>query len=408
MGTIEIAKGVYWVGVNDRETELFESVWPLPQGVSYNAYLIVAEKVALIDTVKGPFALELIGNIEELIDPAKIDYLIVNHMEPDHSGAIPLIRRLAPKLRILGTEKVSGLLRALYQIEAGFEPIQDGQRLELGRRRGLIFYETPFVHWPETMMTYLPEERILFSGDAFGGFGALDGGIFDDGLDLARYEPEILRYFSNIVGMYTGPTQQAIQKLKGLEIKTIAPAHGPIWRKEPQRVIGLYDRWSRLEGEPGVVLIYGSMYGDTELMAEQVARGIASGGAPLRLLDASRTHLSFLLAEAWRYKGLILGAPTYDGGIFPPVEQFLRLAQRKRLKNRIVGLFGSFGWSGGAVKGMRAIIEELKWELIEPVVEFQGRPTEVELEQGAALGRAVAERVLKGGRDAQDHGAEPE
>lgn len=244
-------------------------------------------------------------------------------------------------------------------------------------------------------MSYLPDEKILFSGDAFGGFGALAGGIFDDELDLARYEPEILRYFSNIVGMYTIPTQRAIQKLKALEISTIAPSHGPVWRKDPGKIVGLYDRWSRMEGEAGVVLIYGSMYGDTELMAEQVARGASQAGAPTKVLDASRVHLSFLLAEAWRYKGLILGAPTYDGGIFFPMEQFLRLAQRKRLQSRIVGLFGSFGWSGGAIKAMRSLIEELKWELVEPVVEFQGRPTEKELEQGAALGRAVAERVLE-------------
>ncbi|MCR4404537.1 MAG: FprA family A-type flavoprotein [Candidatus Acetothermia bacterium] len=395
MSAIELAKGIFWVGVNDRETDLFESVWPLPQGVSYNSYLIVDEKVALIDTVKGPFALELVRNIEEVLDPGKLDYLVVNHMEPDHSGALPLIRRLAPNLKILGTEKARGLLKALYGIEEGFEPVWDGQKLSLGRH-SLIFYETPFVHWPETMMTYLPEEKILFSGDAFGGFGALDGGLFDYELDLARYEPESLRYFSNIVGMYTNPTQRAIQRLKGLEIRTIAPSHGPVWRKDPSRIVGLYDRWSRMEGEPGVVLIYGSMYGDTELLAERVARGVIAKGAPLRVMDASRTHPSFLLAETWRYKALILGAPTYDGGVFVPIEQFLRLAQRKRLQHRLVGLFGSFGWSGGAVKAMRSIIEELKWELVGPVVEFNGRPTEAELEQGAALGRAVAERVLKG------------
>ncbi|MGQ9734405.1 MAG: FprA family A-type flavoprotein [Candidatus Bipolaricaulia bacterium] len=395
MSAIELTKGIFWVGVNDRTTDLFESVWPLPQGVSYNSYLIVDEKVALVDTVKGPFAQELASNLEEIVPLAKLDYLIVNHMEPDHSGAIPLLRRLAPQVKIVGTEKAKSLLKALYGIEEGVEIVKDGQRLELGRGRSLLFYETPFVHWPETMMTYLPEEKILFSCDAFGGFGALDGGIFDDELDLARYEPEILRYFSNIVGMYTNPTQRAIQKLRGLEIGIIAPSHGPIWRKEPQRVVGLYDRWSRMEGEPGLVLIYGSMYGDTELMAERVARGASAAGVPIiKVLDASRTHLSFLLAEAWRYQGLILGAPTYDGGIFFPMEQFLRLVQRKRLQNRLVGIFGSFGWSGGAIKGMRAIIEELEWELVEPVVEFNGRPGAKELEQGEALGRALAKRVL--------------
>ncbi|MFQ6117446.1 MAG: FprA family A-type flavoprotein, partial [Candidatus Bipolaricaulia bacterium] len=365
MGAIEIADRVYWVGVNDRTTDLFESVWPLPHGISYNSYLVLDEKVALIDTVKRGFSNEFIANLEEVIDPAKIDYLVVNHAEPDHSGALPLLRRLAPETRVLGTAKAQDLLKKLYHMEDGVEVVRDGQELELGRR-SLIFYETPFVHWPETMMTYLPEEGVLFSGDAFGGFGALDGGIFDDEVDLEYYESEILRYFSNIIGMYTHPTQRALQKLKGLEIRTIAPTHGPVWRSRPDEIVKLYDRWSRMEGEPGVGLIYGSMYGNTERLAERVARGVVAGGAPLRVFDASRTHPSFLLAEAWRYKALILGAPTYDGGVFLPVEGFLRLVQRKRLQNRLVGLFGSFGWSGGAVKLMSSIIEGLKWELVEP------------------------------------------
>jgi len=394
MGAIKIAEDLFWVGVNDRTTDLFESFWPLPRGVSYNSYLVLDEKVALIDTVKRGFSNEFLANLEEVVDPGKIDYIIANHVEPDHSGALPLVRRLAPGARVLGTAKALDLLKKLYHMEEGLEAVKDGQRLELGKR-ALLFYETPFVHWPETMMTYLPEEEVLFSGDAFGGFGALDGGIFDDEVDLKYYESEILRYFSNIIGMYTNPTQRALQKLKELKIRTIAPTHGPVWRRKPEEIVRLYDRWSRMEGEPGVVLIYGSMYGNTERLAERVARGVIGGGAPLRVLDASRTHPSFLLAEAWRYKGLILGAPTYDGGIFLPVEGFLRLVQRKRLQNRIVGMFGSFGWSGGAVKGMRASIEELGWELIEPVVEVNGFPDEGALERGEALGRAVAERVMR-------------
>lgn len=394
MSTVEITKGVYWVGVNDRTTDLFESVWPLPYGVSYNSYLIVDEKIALIDTVKGGFVSELLSNIEEVTDPKEIDYIIANHLEPDHSGSLVLLRKLAPHAKILGTEKAKGILKALHHLEEGVETVGEGQRLELGSS-SLIFYETPFVHWPETMMTYMSQERILFSCDAFGGFGALDGGIFDDEVDVSYHETEILRYFSNIVGMYTSPTQRAIQKLGSLKIKVIAPSHGPIWRKGPEEIIKLYDRWSRMEGEPGVVVIYGSMYGNTELLAERVACGVADRGATVKVLDASRTHSSFLLTEAWRYRGIILGAPTYDGGIFLPMEQFLRLTQRKRLQNRIVGIFGSFGWSSRAVKQMKAIIEELGWELVEPVVEFNGRPSEERLEQGEALGRAVAERILE-------------
>lgn len=394
MGPIEIRENIYWVGVNDRTTDLFESVWPLPHGVSYNSYLINDDQVVLVDTVKGSFTGELLANIEEVIDPRRIDRVIVNHMEPDHSGALPLLLQLAPRAKVMGTEKSKNLLKGLYRIEGNFETVKEGQTLALGKR-SLAFHEIPFVHWPETMATYLPEEKILFSGDAFGGFGALDGGIFDDQVDIRHYQTEILRYFSNIIGMYAAPTRKAIQKLSQLDIEVVAPTHGPIWREKPQEIIGLYDRWSRMEGEPGIALIFGSMYGNTELMVERVARGAVGAGVPTRVLDASRTHLSFLFTEAWRHKAIVLGSPTYDGGIFLPVERFLRLAQRKRLQSRIAGVFGSFGWSGGAVKAMKGFVEELKWELVEPAVEWTGRPSEGDLEQGEALGRAVAGRILK-------------
>lgn len=391
---VEIRPGIFWVGVNDRTTDLFEGLWPLPHGVSYNAYLVVGEKVALIDSVKSHYAEELLGNIAQVVDPARIDYLVVNHMEPDHSGALPLLRRVAPKAEILAAPPALPMLTKFYALKERVRAVNDGETLDLGGKT-LVFYHIPFVHWPETMATYEATEKALFPCDAFGGFRAVEGTIFADAVDFHLYEDEALRYFSNIVGMQSQAVLRAIEKLKGLAIEVIAPAHGLIWRKDPTRIVELYARWARNEGEPGVALIFGSMYGETRKMAEAVAQGVREFELPVSVLDASRTHVSFLIQEAWRYQGLILGSPTYDTGIFPPVEQFLRLLERKRLRNRVVGLFGSYGWHGGAKKKLEERVRELGWELVESL-EFPGAPTPEDLRRGRALGRAVAARVAEG------------
>ncbi|HDI11213.1 MAG TPA: FprA family A-type flavoprotein, partial [Candidatus Acetothermia bacterium] len=243
--------------------------------------------------------------------------------------------------------------------------------------------------------TYEETEGVLFSCDAFGGFRALDGGLFDEEVDLSEYEDEALRYFANIVGMYTHNVLKAIEKLQGLEIRTIAPSHGLIWRRDPGRIVDLYRRWSRMEGEKGVTVVFGSMYGFTLRMAEAVARGVASVGVPVRLVDAARVHPSYVLLEVWKRRGLIVGAPTYDAGIFPPVELALRLLERKRLRNRVVGLFGSFGWGGGALKAMEELAKRNGWELVR-TLPFRGSPSAEELRDGEELGREVAERVVRG------------
>ncbi len=392
---VKIKEDISWIGVNDRVTDLFEGVWPIPEGVSYNSYLIEDEKIALIDSVKSCFEDEFIENIEELVDPRDIDYIIVNHMEPDHSGALPTIRKLAPEAKIICTKKAVSLLESFYGFTDNIHPVREGDTLDLGKRE-LKFFETPFVHWPESMVTYETSERVLFSNDAFGGFGALEGGNFDDEVNLDYYEDQILRYFSNIVGAYSAPVQAALEKLSDLDIEIIAPSHGPIWRSEPNTIVKLYDKWSRLEGEKGVTLIYGSMYGNTSEMMEAVARGLKSKECTnIKILDASRVHMSYLLSESWRRKGLIIGTPTYDGRIFPPVDHFVQLARKKKLKDRVVGLFGSFGWSGGALDRVKSVSEQLNWNLIEPICEFNGKPTNADLKRGKELGEKIIERVFE-------------
>lgn len=390
---IPIVKDVYWVGVNDRLTPLFEAIWPIPRGISYNSYLILDEKVALIDAVKDQSACRYLKKLRHLLGPGRgIDYLVINHLEPDHSGTVPILREAFPAMQVVGNRKTAEFLKDMYGIE-DTRLVQDGDQIDLGRH-SLRFLLTPMVHWPETMMTFETTDGLLFSGDAFGGFGTLEGGIFDDEVDIQYYEDEILRYFSNIIGKYSSMVQKAIQKVGGLDIKVVAPAHGLVWRSQPRHIIGYYDRWSRQETEPGVVVAFGSMYGATARMAEAVERGIADGGVKtIRAHDVSTSHASYIIRDAWRYKGLVLGSPTYDIGVFPPMETLLRSLGGKRLVNRVVGVFGSYGWSGGAVKGLRDFVEQNKLELVEPVVEAKFTATPEQLEQCHALGRAMAERV---------------
>lgn len=393
---VPINDDIFWVGVNDRRTDLFESIWPLPRGVSYNSYLIGDRKVALLDTVKE---ISLSGYLEKLKAvlalERKIDYLIVHHLEPDHSGSVQVLREIFPKMQIVGNRKTAEFLEQLYGIKQDVRVVRDGEELDLGRRK-LRFHLTPMVHWPETMMSYELADGILFSGDAFGGFGTLDSGIFDDTTDIAYFEDEILRYFSNIVGKYASMVQKAITKLKGLDVRTIAPTHGPIWRTHPGQIIELYDRWSRHEAEPGVVIAYASMYGNTEKMAETVAEGLSGQGCQaVRVHDVSRTHVSYAIRDIWRYKGLILGSPTYDTKVFPPMDSLLSLLETKAIRKRAVGIFGSYGWSGGAVKAMTDFVKNNGLELVEPVVEVQFAAGADELEQCRQLGRNMARHICK-------------
>ena len=391
---IRIADGVHWIGVNDRTTDLFESIWPLPRGVSYNSYAIVDDKVAIIDTVKKTVFDVLLRKIKEVLPSGRgVDYLIVNHMEPDHAGSIALLREIFPAMTIIGNRKTLRFLKAFHGIDENVQAVGDGEQLNLGSHV-LTFHLTPMVHWPETMMTHDSAGNILFSGDAFGGFGALDGGLFDDQVELDFYEDEILRYFANIVGKYAPMVVKAIDKLEGVAVEIICSTHGPVWRSDPAHIIDKYVRWSHQDAEEGVVLIYGTMYGNSEKMMEAVAQGLREESCcRLRIHDASRSHPSFIIRDAWRYRGLVVGGPTYDAGLFPPVERALRLLEHKKLKDRIAGVFGTYGWSGGGVKTIREIVEVCKWDLVEPVVEANCSPTADDLAACVALGRSVARKV---------------
>ena len=397
MAAVQIKPDIYWIGVNGRTTDLFEGLWPISRhGVSYNSYLIKDKKNVIIDLSKAIKTDVFFDHIAEVIDISQIDYVIINHMEPDHTGVLRTLRKLAPDLTILCTEKAKTMLKDFYAITTNIEVIRDGQSLSLGSKE-LKFFETPFVHWPETMVTFETSQNILFSCDAFGGYGALRGTIFDDQCDdLDFYINESLRYYVNIVAKFSRPTLNAIEKLKGVPVEIIAPSHGLIWRKQPGLIVELYKKWAGYatgEAEKGVTLIYGSMYGNTEMMMNSVALGLSHAGMPVDIFDAARTHSSYILPSLWTKSAVVIGAPTYEVGLFPPVAQILQMAALKRVLNKKAAMFGSFGWSGGALKAIKNIIEPLKWDLAD-IFEFQGGPTPEDLKKGHEFGVEFAKKVL--------------
>lgn len=386
---------IFWIGVDDRETALFEALWPLPEGVSYNAYIIQDEKIALIDTVKRTYLDDYLDKVNQICDCRAIDYLIINHMEPDHSGSIRQLLALHPELKIIGNKKTSELLAGYYGVTQNIIEVADGEELSLGKR-SLKFIHTPMVHWPETMLTYEQTDGILFTGDAFGGFGALDGGVFDDEVDVNLFESETLRYFSNIVGKFSPMVQKAMAKAKELEINSIASTHGPVWRSNPSYIFDAYDRWSRHETEPGAVVVYGSMYANTQKMAEAVARGLALAGIKqIKVHNSAVTHMSYLLADIWRYRGLALGSCTYDIQLFPPMRHLVQMLKSKQMQRRSLGIFGSYGWSGGAVKELREFAQSPGWNLVEPEVEARCAPKEDTLKLCLELGKNLGEAILE-------------
>ena len=393
-GVIPVSENIFWIGMNDHETDLFESIWPLPRGVSYNSYIINDDKVVLIDSVKSSYISRYLEKIKSVIgQKGKIDYLVVNHMEPDHSGAIKTLLRMYPQMKIIGNKKTAEFIKDFYGIEENVIQVKEGETLDTGSHT-LQFFMAPMVHWPETMVTYDQKSKVAFTCDAFGGFGALDDRIFDDEVDKVYYEDEILRYFSNIVGRYSGMVQKAIAKLSKVEIAVIAPSHGPVWRENPQEIIELYDKWSRHETEKGVVIAYASMYGNTGKMMETIFRTLAEQEVEkVRVFDMSRTHVSHALVDIWRFGGMILGAPTYNTKLFPVMNNLVTILKNKMLKNRSIGIFGTYGWSKGGVAAMQDFAESSNLELVEPVVEVKCSPTPEDLEKCEELGKNMAATV---------------
>ena len=365
----KISERVFYVGVNDVEKELFEGLWPLPYGVSYNSYLVVDEKVALVDTVECGFEDEYIRNIEDVLGDRQIDYLVVNHMEPDHSSLVAYMLDRYPGLQIIANAKTVPMLKGYYAVpEDRIIIVAEGQSVSLGGCT-LNFYMVPMVHWPETMVTWIAEEGTLFSGDAFGTFGSVDVDVVDSEDTFAMYKEERMRYYSNIVGKYGVPVQTALKKLAGLNIKRICSTHGPVWETGIPSVVDLYDRLSRYQGERGVCLVYGSMYGNTAAAADALAMELEARGIPYAIHDLAGNNiedlgLSAAIRDAFKYDTIVVGSPTYNNGVFPPVESFMKALQARLLKGRRFYAFGSFTWAAASVRLLNEMASGMGFEIL--------------------------------------------
>ena len=372
---MRISEHIYSVGVNDSEKVLFEGLWPLPYGVSYNSYIIADEKVALVDTVEGGFEEEYLANIREAIGDRAIDYLIVNHMEPDHSSLTAYMLNTYPELKIIANAKTLPMLQGYYSIPKDkVIVVAEGDTVSLGATT-LRFHMIPMVHWPETMVTYLEEEHTLFSGDAFGTFGTVAENIVDETDTFEQYRDERMRYYSNIVGKYGGPVQTALKKLAGVQIDRICSTHGPVWENNIAQVVALYDKMSRYEVERGVVIVYGSMYGNTAAAADALAMELEERGIPYAIHDLAGNNESGLgvsgaLRDVFKYDTIVAGSPTYNGCIYPPVETFMKSLSSRMIKGRRFYAFGSYTWASTSVKLLNKMAQEMDFEVLGDGIAF--------------------------------------
>ena len=392
----------YWVGGSDRRLALFENMFPLPNGVAYNSYLIMDEKTALVDSVDSAIMQQFFENIVHVLGGRAIDYLIVNHMEPDHCASIDELCRRYPDMKIVGNTKTFQMLRQFYDfdIELRTLEVKEGDSLSLGAHT-LRFYCMPMVHWPEVMMTYEETGKVLFSADAFGSFGALSGNLYSDELDFeGLFLDDARRYYTNIVGRYGAQVQLALKKASCLDIGMICPLHGPIWRKNIAYLIEKYDRWSRYVPEKdGVVLIYASMYGNTESAAGVIANRLAERGVhDMRTYDVSKTHPSYIIADAFKYSHLIFASPTYNNGLYFGMETLLREMAVLNLRERKVALVGNGSWAPVSQTVMTKMIGEMKdMELrAEPLV-LRSSLKACQMDGIMTLADAVADSVLSVG-----------
>nr|WP_307775783.1 FprA family A-type flavoprotein [uncultured Cetobacterium sp.] len=393
-----ITEKVFWIGTNDRKTERFENYLPLPQGVAYNSYLINDEKTCIIDTVDFSTAGLFIEKIDGILEGKPLDYIIVNHMEPDHSGSLGEVITHYPEAKVVGNVITLKMIKAFIHNfdESRFMMIKEGDTLSLGHHT-LTFAMVPMVHWPESMVTYDVTEKILFSNDAFGSFGTLDGGIFDDEINFSFYEDEMRRYYSNIVGKYGPQVLNAINKLGGLEIKYICPSHGILWRRDVSKVITHFANWASFTPEAeGVVIVYGTLYGTTAKMANVIARELSHQGIKdIKIYDASKTDHSYIISDIWKYKGLILGSAAHNNDVYPKMQSLLHKLQNYGLKNRYLGVFGNMLWSGGGVRKINEFAAALPGlEIVADAVEAKGEPTAEDQLKLQEIAKKMAEKLI--------------
>lgn len=364
----KVTEDILWVGCNDRRITLFENLFPVPKGVSYNSYLILDEKVTLMDTVDASATEQFFENLEAGLAGRSIDYLVVHHMEPDHAANIKLLLEKYPEIQVVASAKALQMIGQFFDLDLAGRSmeVKEGDTLSTGSHT-FHFVAAPMVHWPEVLVSYDEKEKILFSADAFGTFGALNGTIFNDEVDFEReYLADARRYYANIVGKYGMQVQGLLKKAAGLDIQMICPLHGPIWRTDLGWFIDKYDKWSRYEPEEkAVVVLYGSIYGHTEQAVNALACALAEKGARnIAVYDVSRTHVSDLIGEIFRASHLVIACPTYNGGIYPPMENLLTDMKALSVQKRTVALMENGTWAAASGRQILKRLEEMKEMLV--------------------------------------------
>jgi len=391
----EIVDKIFYIGVNDRQKEAFENYLPLPNGVTYNSYVIMDEKVAVVDTVEAAVAGTYFSNLEAVLQGRSVDYLIVHHMEPDHAGSIDLFVQRYPNIQIVTTSKSKEMLKGYFNITENIMEVKEGTTLELGTK-SLTFFMAPMVHWPEVMVSYENKNKILFSADAFGSFGTNDGGFMDTELNLDKYWDDMRRYYACIVGKFAVPVQNALKKLSTLEINYICSLHGPVWHANIPKLMDLYQKWSHYEAEEkGLVIAYGTMYGNSQHLAEAIAQGASEAGLKnIVIHNVSKTDTSFILSDIFKYNGLVIGSPTYMTYMYPLIEKLVLAIEHREIANRIYGCFGSFTWASKATKILSDVACKMNWEMIGSVDNKQAVSSE-KYQEAYQLGKEMAEAILK-------------
>ena len=393
MTAVILKDGVNWVGVVDWNIRDFHG-YITKRGSTYNAYLISDEKIALVDTVKSNFSDELIDHITELTSLEKIDYIIVNHVEMDHSSSLPIITKLAKNAKIFSSQRGKDALIEHYGAEFNrVETVKTGDELKLGKRT-LRFLEAPMLHWPDSMFTYSIEDKILMPNDAFGQHFA-SSVRFDDEVDECALMEEAVTYYANILMPFAPLITRKIQEViqMGIPIDIIAPSHGVIWRKDPSKIINAYLKWSSGAAKQKAVVVFDTMWGSTDKMARAIADGIISGGIEVKLLKLRATDNTDVVTEILDAKAVVVGSPTLNSQMFPTIGSFLTYVTGLKPKGKLWGFFGSYGWGGGAVRGMVEMTKKAGFEVYEPSVEVKYVPDKDDLKKCFDFGQQIAQKI---------------
>ncbi|MGQ9788701.1 MAG: FprA family A-type flavoprotein [Candidatus Hadarchaeaceae archaeon] len=391
---VKVLEDIFWVGAVDWNVRNFHGfTYSTHRGTTYNAYLIVDEKIALVDSVYGPFAGEMIGRIKEIVDPSKIDYIIANHLETDHSGAIAEVLKYAPKAKVIGTARCKAGLEKHYFGNWDFQVVKTGDELNLGKR-SLKFIEAPMLHWPDSMFTYIEKDALLLPNDAFGQHFA-SSGRFDDEVDEAALMAEAAKYYANILWPFSTLILRKIEEIQklGLKIEMIAPSHGVIWRKNPTKIIQAYISWANGESKKKVLVVYDTMWGSTEMMAKAIVEGIISEGAEVMLFRAPYSDRSDIIKELLDARGLLVGSGTINNSFLPTLAPFLEDLVGLKPRGKVAAAFGSFGWGGGAVKKIEESLTKAGMEVVAPGLTVNWAPTKEELKRSVEFAKEFTRKL---------------